>query len=227
MDKTLLIIALVWVIYIAVLLPLYILKQNKIGSVQAVGYKLVLSAIFTAIGFSAGVIGEWDVFPLLFLLGFVFSFVGDYYLIYIKTDEKKFIKGIFFFALAQLFFIAAMGYLVGFQWIEFALTFMVVVVMILFKRIKKPIMGNTTKPLSGYSLLVVFMAVKSLLLCFQEMPPLNMQILFSVGSILFLISDISLGLWRFVFPKKILYYMVSICYFVGQLFMATAILLQY
>ena len=225
MDKSLLFLGFLWIVYLG-LIPLYIKKQKELGSVQAVSYKLTLSGIFCAIGLLGVIRQGGNIFCILIFTGLIFSLIGDYFLVFIKADEKKFISGIFFFGMTQICYISAMIYLSSISYLEIIIAGILAIGVILVKFIKKTNMGKTLIPLIIYISLVAFMAVKATSLLFSVNPPVNKQWLLTGGALLFLVSDMMLGTWRFLNQKKVLYNMVSICYFLGQLMIATVLYFQ-
>jgi len=226
MEGLSLVLGIVWILYSVLLLPIYLLKQGKHGLIKAMPYKLILSLVFCFMGFGSLFQNGVTMFSALIVLGLIASFVGDYYLIYIQTDDHKFIKGIFYFGIAHFFYITAMANLIPIRMMEIVITFVFLIILFLIKTITKPQMGKAEIPMSLYSIFVTFMAVKAISMMFASVPPLTHQWLFSLGAMLFLISDLCLGVWRYVYPKKILSQVVAVTYFVGQLMLATVLYFQ-
>lgn len=214
----------VWAVYLIVLLPLYILKEKKHGLTSAVKYKLALSGLFCLIGLLGVIRNHANLLSVIILLALIFSMLGDYFLVFIKTDEMKFIIGILCFAVTQILYIILMFHLDGLHISEFLITALIVIFILTAKQKLKPEMGKAELPISGYAVVVTFMAVKAVLMLYKENSALTHQEMFSAGAFLFYISDILLGIWNYLSPKKILRYLVSICYFIGQLLIATAML---
>ena len=127
-----------WLVYVIGLLPLYLLKQSKKGLIPAMPYKLALSGVFCVLGGLAVLKQGGSSFSIFIFCGLIASLVGDYYLIYIQEDEPKFIKGIFFFAVAHLFYLTAMVRMVGVSVVEIIGTLVLLVVLFVVKKITKP-----------------------------------------------------------------------------------------
>ena len=226
MDRSIILMAIVWAIYLFVLLPLYLFKEKQDGSVKAVHYKIVLSAIFCAIGLASAFLLHADAFSALISAGLLFAMGGDYFLVYIKTDERKFFYGILCFGITQVFYIAAMASIAGFSYMEFIIASGVIALAVIGKILLKMDLGKVEFPLTVYFGLVIFMAVKAVSMALPGNSSLTMQLLFSTGAFLFLASDIFLGINGFIKSKRIFSYLVGIFYFLGQLMIATAAFFQ-
>ncbi|MGB4660900.1 MAG: lysoplasmalogenase [Mobilitalea sp.] len=223
MNLTIVLLGIVWVIYWSVLLPLYIVKVKQKGSIEALGYKMILSTIFCTIGLFGVIRQKADIFSLLIFAGMLFAIVGDYFLAYIKTDEKKFIIGILSFGITHILYIAAMITSEGLHIQEFLITAIVIAISYVISNKMKMEMGKAKWLLSGYSILVTFMAVKAVLMMNGNSQNPTLQLIFSIGAVMFLISDILLCVWKFYNDKQLLSNLVSALYFTGQLLIATAI----
>jgi len=226
MSLNIVLLGVVWVLYWCIFLPLYIVKSKQKGSVEALGYKMILSAIFCMIGLFGVIRQKADLFSLLIFIGMLFAVVGDYFLAFIKTNEKKFIIGILSFGITHSLYIAAMITVEGIHIQEFIITAIVIVVSFIVSNQMKLEMGKTKWLLSGYSILVTFMAVKAVLMMNTNPLGLSLQLIFSIGAVMFLISDILLCVWKFYRDKQLLSNLVSALYFTGQLLIATAIYFQ-
>lgn len=226
MDRGILLIVIVWLVYLGFLLPLYLIKEKQCGAIKAIRYKLALSGVFCMIGFFNILLQNFNVVSILIFIGFVSALIGDYFLAFIDIDVRKFIYGIAFFGVTQISYISAMAVFVGFGFLEFIILLIIIIPLILSRRRMKLDTGKSTWPLTIYSVLVTFMAVKAIVMLFSENPPLALQVLFSAGAFLFLMSDILLCVNKFRFPKRILSYLVGIFYFSGQIMIATAMFFQ-
>jgi len=215
MSKTL-----IWILYIFIL-ACYVLQSRKLGSLKSIRLKLLLSGMFCIVGFVSMIKADYSLFSILIFGGLAASMVGDYFLAFILTNEAKFIKGILFFGLAHVFYISAMILIEDVGLKEFILTALILVGLILFMKHTKPELGKAKWALSIYVILVTFMAVKGGLMLFTDQTFLESQVLFSVGAVLFLISDTLLGIWRYVWPKQIFSDLLSVFYFIGQLLLAS------
>lgn len=218
----------VWAIYLIFLLPVYLYKEKKDGAVKATRYKMALSGTFTLIG-ACALILRYDtagLFAVLIFIGLLFAMAGDYFLLYVNVDEKKFQYGILCFGLTQIAYIAAMASRVGFGYTEFLLAAAVLGPLMLCRLLFKIRMGKAAWPLSIYSMLVALMALKALWMLLSKNTPLELQWMFSCGALLFMASDILLGVRIYVRKNRIINDLVACCYFLGQLMIATAVFYQ-
>jgi len=215
----------VWAIYLLLLLPLYIVKKKQEAK-GSVFYKLLLSGTFCVLGLCSLLKRPDDLFTLLFFIGMFFSLAGDYYLVCKNSEKKKMALGILCFAVTQILYITAMILETGFHFYEF-ITVILVFTIVIWSKFKVGLhVGSAAKLLFCYSLLVTIMGVKGIFMLFLQNPPLQGQWIFSLGTLLFLISDICLAVWRFGTGKRLFSYIVDVCYFTGQLLIATVIFYQ-
>lgn len=210
--------------YLAFLLPLYLRKEKRNGIEQAIVPKLALSFTFCIIGLIGIAVQSCSAFAVLIYSGLIFSLAGDYYLIFVESNSNKFIRGVLSFGVAQVLYITAMALAEGFSLWEFLATAVILLALAVFNIRCKPDMAKAAIPLTVYATLVTFMASKAMLMLISPLFLLEAQLLFSVGALLFLISDMFLGLWRYSFHKHLFRNIVGICYFVGQLMIASSLL---
>lgn len=228
MDTATFFIGVIWAIYLIFLLPIYLFKEKQDGAVKAVRYKMALSGTFSLIGACAVILrhDSAGVFAGLILIGLVFAMAGDYFLAFVNVDEKKFLYGILCFGITQIAYLAGMASLEGFGYPEFILAAAVVIPVISCRLLFKIDMGKMAWPLSIYSALVALMALKALWMLFSKDAPLVLQWMFSCGALLFMVSDIFLGVRIFIRKNRVITDLVACCYFLGQLMIATAVFYQ-
>jgi uncharacterized membrane protein YhhN len=226
----------------AVLLAVYLNAEKKndgkTGFRKAMAIKLTLSGIFCATGIlcyweyvSVGVFGVGYVPPQLFiLLGLFAAFAGDYFLQYIKLNEKKYIAGICCFAAAQVLFITALilhsnSYILNsdnsylMDWI-LSVIITVVVLLCVLAMMKKQRwrLGGEKNVITVYTVLLTFMTAKAVSsLTVQTSPGWT---LFAAGAVLFLISDMLLGIWNYHTGKRVHANLNWISYYAGMLLIA-------
>lgn len=226
----------------AVLLVIYLNAEKKNdgknGFRKATAIKLTLSGIFCATGIlcywefvSFGVFGVGYVPPQLFiLLGLFAAFAGDYFLQFIRLNAKKYIAGICCFAAAQILFITALilnsysyvlnsdnSYLM--DWI-LSVIITVVVLLCVLAMMKKQNwkLGGEKNVITVYTVLLTFMAAKAV-------SSLTVAIsagwaLFAAGAVLFLASDILLGIWNYHTGKRMHANLNWIFYYGGMILIA-------
>lgn len=210
-------------VYLIVLLPLYMYVEKKRSILKAKKYKLALSVIFGALGLWGMIDQGFTLFSVFVLIGLLAAIAGDYYLVFIKHDRNKFLKGVFFFALTQLFYTFAMYLKLGTDGKEVMLA---AVAIAIIWQVTYRLEMNLHKEgllLTVYPFLVTFMAVKAGYELYVMESFDYSIVLFSVGALLFFASDIFLGLWRFYKSVSWYKYMVAIGYFTGQLLIAISL----
>lgn len=204
-----------------VLLPLYIRAEKQGGFKKPTTLKLLLSGLCVICALIGFVFWGSEVTPLraLIVVALVFSFFGDYYLQFIQLDEKKYLKGLIFFSLTQLTFISYLTLCFGLSWPEFVITLVVATGALAFIRIQKWKLGKTGVPLVIYILLLVFMASKAVLAAWGAASSPSL-ILFAVGAVLFVISDLLTGINNYAEEKGVLGSVHLAAYFCGILCIA-------
>ena len=212
----------VWAVYLLLLLPLFIVKKKQEAK-GLVFYKMLLSVSFCIMGLFGVLKRPDDMFTFLFFVGMLFSLAGDFFLVCKNSEKKKMMLGILCFAITQTLYITAMILKTGFYLYEF-FWILLVFSLVIWSKFKVGVhVGSAAKPLFFYSLLVTAMGIKGISMLFYENPPLYGQWVFSLGTFLFLISDMSLAVWRFGNGRRLFSYVVDVCYFTGQLLLATVL----
>lgn len=202
-----------------VLLPIYLNAERQKNFESATTLKLILSTLCTIsafLGFLYTLLALEVFFvpQLLVFLALFAAIFGDYYLQFIRLDAKKFNRGIFCFAITQVFLIAMLILQNGILWIEFVITVVVLLLVLLLMKKQKWELGQAEKPLTIYTILLVFMASKAvtaLILGNRSAP----DILLAAGGVLFLLSDLFLGIWNYRTDKRAHANLNWITYFVG------------
>ena len=210
-------------VYLIVMLPLYMYVEQKKSILKAKKYKMALSIVFGGLGLWGMLDQKFTVYAIFIFLGLCVAIGGDYYLVYIRHDRKKFLKGVFLFGLTQLFYTIAMYVKLGTDGKEVMLAAVAIAVI---WQVTYRLEMNLHKEgvlLSVYPFLVTFMAVKAGYELYMLRTLDYSVLLFSVGALLFFASDIFLGLWRFYKTVSWYKYMVAIGYFGGQLLIAVSL----
>lgn len=223
MNGKMILTAAVMLVYLAFLLPIYIIREEREGLIKAGGSKLALSAAFCAVGMWGIVSQGGDTFSLLVFAGLLCSLIGDYYLIFINEHEKKFLNGIMSFGTAQILYIAALAGRGGFRAWEFIIAAALIAAVVVAKSLLKLSFGRMELPLSVYTVLLIFMAVRAGFNWYSMEGAEISAGLFFTGAVLFLLSDISLGLWKFFRPAPLFRNLVAMCYFTGQIMIAFSV----
>ena len=221
----------------AVLLVLYLYAEKKNdgkkGFIKATTTKLILSGIFCA----AGIISYFFFIntsqfapghmppQLLVLLGLFFAFAGDYFLQYIRLNAKKYITGICCFAAAQILFISALVIKVPGDGINWLLTVVITVAVLLcvLAMMKKQNwqLGKEKNVLTIYTVFLTFMTAKAVASLTGGVTAGTL--LFAAGAVLFLLSDVLLGIWNYNTGKRVHANLNWISYYSGMILIALSI----
>ena len=202
-----------------VLLPIYLHSEEHSGFKKATTLKLILSGVcsLTALlGLILNAVGEThvDIPRVLVVLALGCAFFGDYYLQFIRLDEKKYNIGIMCFASTQIFLIVFLCLQHGVSWPEFILAAVIVVCMQLLMVMQKWVLGRAKIPLSIYTLLLAFMTGKAVMALFGDSFSWSVGLI-AVGAVLFMTSDVFLGINNYKADKRILANLNWITYFCG------------
>jgi uncharacterized membrane protein YhhN len=210
--------------YIIVLIPEYVKEGRKYKISNVLKRKLTLSIVFCLVGLKGVFIQSFSFYSILIFIGLLFSLAGDYFLFFIDKNEVKFIFGICMFALTHILYILSMTLLINYTVWEFIITLIIcVVVFYIVKSLMKINLGNAEIPLLVYTFLLVLMTIKSVFVIYLSSNYILSKLLFSLGAILFLISDSLLCIDHFALKKPILKNIRDIPYFIGQIMIASSI----
>jgi uncharacterized membrane protein YhhN len=204
MDYKLLIFALIFVVPFVVLLPVYLLTEHRIGREprgfkRATALKVTLSGLCTLCAVLGFIIwGVHDEPVRVFIpIALMCAVVGDYFMQFIRLDEKKLAIGVFFFALTQIFLVVFLCLHYGVSWPEFAIAAGIIALALVLMVIQKWDLGKVKWPLIGYSLVLAFMVSKAILPLFGGTGVTAQTVLLAAGAVLFIISDIRLATKNF------------------------------
>lgn len=216
---------LLFIIPFAVLLPLYIRAENQGGFKKPTVLKLLLSGLCVLCALVGYVFWGFslEASRVLIVIALVFGFFGDYYLQFIQLNEKKYLAGLVFFSLTQLFLIACLCTQYGVSWLEFIITALVATGALLLIKRQKWELGKSGVPLVVYLLLLVFMASKAVLALFGGAAVTVSSICFASGAVLFVISDLLTGINNYTSGKNVLGSVHLLAYFCGILLIALSI----
>jgi len=207
-----------------IILPLY-LYVEKLGIFRlATTLKLTLSGLCLL----SGLLGyltmgsyyqEWR---LLIVGGLGVAVVADYFLQYIKLDIRKFIAGILCFAITQVCFIIYMVVQYGIGWPEFAATIVILLLVLRLMNRQRWQLGRARAALSIYTVLLVFMACKSVAALFTVGHVSVSMLLMAVGGACFLLADLCLGTWNYHSGKRVHVNLNWIFYFAAIMLIASS-----
>ena len=225
---------LLFVIPFAVLLPAYIRAERQTGVQgevrgeaqggfrKAMVLKLALSGLCSlcaVLGFAFWA-AQGDLSRVFVVAALLCAIPGDCYLQFVGLDEKKFNKGIFWFAITQYFLIQFLYLLYGFSWLEFAIA--VIVCVGAYLLVIRPGQGpsQTRVSLTAYTFLLALMASKAVIALFGAATPTLPVSLMAAGAVLFALSDLLQGIKLSKPGDWPLYHLNLIVYFCGLLLIA-------
>jgi uncharacterized membrane protein YhhN len=205
-----------------VLLPVYLHIRRQERLKEATVLKLTLSGLCTLCALLGFMLWGVRVDPsrILIVAALACAFVGDYFLLFIQTDEKKLKIGIVCFALTQILLIVFLCRGHGVSWPEFALTAAVIACVQLLVKAQKWELGRAKVFLSIYLLMVSFMVSKALVALFVSGTVTVLMCLMATGAVLFLLSDLRLGKNNFQADKNTRSALHLVLYFCGILLIA-------
>lgn len=223
----------VLVVIYAVLLVFYLRAEKnndgKNGFKKATILKLTLSGIFCGVAIISYYLlynfsHRSQIFytlQLLIVIGLFFALGGDFFLQYIRIDEKKYKIGISLFTCTQILFVANLCIFNGVGWKEVVITIVALLLFSLLMKKQNWQLGGEQKRVTAYTILLAFMASKGFVTMLHDMTVGS--VLFSVGAILFLVSDIILGIWNYNTGKIKHAWLNWITYFSGNMLIALSI----
>lgn len=203
----------VFVLILAALLPVYIKAEYETKFFKATVLKLILTFMAITITITSLIIRDISVYTWLVLIALIFAFIGDYFLQFININAVKYNIGIIMFSICQIILLTCIIFWYGFVWWGL---FFTVVLVIICSFVVKPLkveLGINKIPLLLYSFLLSLVAGQSFA-AFIINGSLTAGLLF-FGTLLFAVSDIFLGYWKYQNTKWRYAFMCWVCYFYG------------
>lgn len=223
MENSIIVLKLISVVYLLVLLPVYIVRAWKNGRVEAPKSKLSLSVAFCAVGLIGATLNDFSMYAGFILLGLMASLAGDYFLIFIESDEKKYTVGILCFGLTHVLYLIAMVSAGGFFLTDIIVSIVLYALLLYFTSQKKLDFGPVKYPVYVYSMLIVLMVVKSMAMIYFSPYAMQSRLLMAIGAILFIASDIFLAIYQYMNGNSMHRILNNITYFTGQLLIAASL----
>jgi uncharacterized membrane protein YhhN len=223
MENSMIVLKFVSVIYLFVLLPVYIIYVKNHGRIESPKLKLALSVVFCAVGLIGATLNDFSLYAVFILLGLMASLAGDYFLIYLESDIKKYTTGILCFGMTHLFFLISMLIAGGFFLPNLFVSIIIYGLLFNFANKKKIDFGEAKYPLYAYSLLIVLMTVKALSMMYFSPYDMESRLFMALGATLFISSDIFLLIYEYMGGKYKFRVLNSTAYFTGQLLIAASL----
>lgn len=212
------------VICYILLLCIYLRMEARHDFVRATALKLTLGALFCITGLIGALLLTMQalvtVADIFVFCGLISAIGGDYFLQFIRLDAKKFNTGIFFFALTQCFLLVSLFLRFGIGWQEFAITVVAALLVLLLMKKQDWQLKKAQGPLTIYTALLILMTSKAVVSVFSVQAIPVRTIVMAAGAVLFLVSDLFLGIWNYHSDKWIHAKLNWITYFAGMLLIA-------
>lgn len=224
-----------------IFIPCFLKAEIPNPCKKSLFYKQVCSTIFLITAVAAMIISKnFSLFAKLMLVGFCFSWLGDF-LLHVKRDKLFFVFGLTAFLIGHLFFTSAYSVAISkmfpgtpFMGLVQMLVFIIVTCLMLFSVLK---LGANFKgaflPCLFYIDVVTLMVIKAVSFGIQIVSDgsanttAHTMVALSFGALMFLASDYTLSLLKFIKGieqhgklRKFNIY----TYFFAQMFLATSIL---
>ncbi len=184
------------IIYIIFIINLLYVSKNK--REKYVRVKTFTSFIFVTTSVVSFLLGSRDsIFHFMIIfLGLVFCMMGDISLGYcdhkVFANLKYFKMGVLFFSIAHLFFWSLFYSIVGFYWYDFILPIILVLMTIIFDKMKLVRLHKLMRIVNIYAIIIGFMATKAVQVVLFTNINSKYAIFLALGSSLFLLSDLLL-----------------------------------
>lgn len=210
-----------WIPFL-ILLAIYCYQEKLKKFWPATTLKVILSA-FAAITAVYAAVQLQTVFGYALALGLICAVPADFFLQYIRSDLKKYRIGIFFFGAMHVCLLVGYYKTYGIHWAEFVIWVLMIVLLSIFQKFGKWDLGKVKYQLSAYTVLVTFMAAKSISIGITHISPATL--ILGIAGLCFYVSDLFLGIWGYYKDKYVYLALNRIIYFAGQLCFAFVLLL--
>lgn len=223
-----------YVVLLVVYLKAETKNDGKNGFKKATAFKLTLSGIFCFAGiFSFYLLTDTynDLTPdsrIFIMLGLFAAFAGDYFLQYIRLDEKKYKTGIVCFLAAHILFIIALvcnnHAFISIWILSLIITAVLLICMLFLMKKQNWRLGGEKTLITIYTVVLTFMTAYAVAVAISGRMVVVSNILMAAGAVLFWISDLLLGIWNYHTGKRLHANLNWITYFSGNLLIALSIM---
>lgn len=206
-------------IYALLTITLMLLKGFKIGSRRRGVVKMITASLFVATGIYGCVTraGQYD---YILVIGLGFAALGDLFLVFMNK-HSLFVAGVLSFSCASFTITCYAVLSYGFQWWAL-LPFAILCILNAVCQVKKVYdFGNNVAYLNIYTVLVSLCGSLGLLVLCQAQT--TSVILFGLGCLMYMLSDICLGLYLYKFRHRGVDIVNTLLYFPGLLLIAISL----
>ena len=193
-------------------------------------FKPAVMVSLIALLITAGSLSQFQ--SLIFTIGALFSLLGDIFLI-LPRERIGFPLGLSAFFLAQLFYIKTYLSNAAFQGIHsLILAGVLLILLAVFgSKLLKSLLERDQKkliiPIALYMTAISIMVFSAVNLNFEPAWKFTPALLVSLGAVFFAASDTILSWNKFITPLHYGRIALMICYHVGQILMASGVILQF
>jgi uncharacterized membrane protein YhhN len=200
------------------LFVLYISQENLYHFRAATTLKVLLTVLLS-VWILWSLLHEFSLPRLFGLIGMICAIWGDYYLQYVKSDNRKFVRGVIAFALTQVFYLISFHVSTGFVWTEVLCFLVFGAISGFFKLYFRWDTSEADPYLTIYTALITFTGAKACSLALLSGGNVWM-LAAGIGGVLFYFSDMVLGIWSYQKQHILLADLNWLLYFSGQFLLA-------
>jgi hypothetical protein len=201
----------------AAIFIVYITQENSYHFRAATTLKVLLTALLAG-WVLWSLLHSFSLPRLLGLVGLVCAIWGDYYLQYVKRDNRKFVRGVIAFVLTQVFYLAAFHVPTGFVWLEALSLVLFGGISCYFKFHFRWDTSEADPWLTIYTVLITCTGAKAFSLLLSAGG--GWALYAGLGGALFYFSDMVLGIWSYQKQHILLADLNWLLYFSGQFLLA-------
>ena len=207
-------------IYALFMVGYMLIKAFGVGNPYRGWVKAVLSSTFLGVGLHFTAINGWHLDSLLVAIALFLAWIGDALLVF-KHKSNMFHAGCVSFGFANLFLIAHSLIVYQWEWWSLILFAAFMAASLLCQKFGVFSFGRSALYLNFYSITVGYNGLHGLALAIVL--GTTPALLFGIGSMLFLTSDVVLGLFMFKFKKWPMDVLNTLLYFSGMMLIAFSI----
>lgn len=188
--------------------------------------KMSMSTIFTGLAAHALFMREFSLLVLLVFISLCFAWAGDFFLRYMGKDAIKFNIGVVCFTVCQLLLTAVFIYLGKPSFALILAPMLTVLFTILFwlmLKFSKADLGISKPFIKSYMVTMSVLFGAAIYYLFSLNNPGTAAVMLGSGGIMFFISDVFLGVYSYLFKRRIFTVLNSLLYFGGMLMISLSL----
>lgn len=214
------------VTYAMLIVAYIIIKKQKIYMPYRGIVKMSMSSLFVLTGLYACFLANWQWQAIVLTIALVFAAIGDYFLLFMKNSRNQFHIGVVAFGISNAVIIVYGILTYGWVWWSLPLWAAFNILHIIMQKLKVFEYGKSVVFLNCY---VPFVSMTGCLgfTYIVTMCNVTAALVFGIGSLLFFVSDIFLGIYEFKLHKWYVDACNSVTYFGGLLIIAVSLVLAF